>query len=349
MSNPRSDTALSERAQRLLRALIERYIEEGQPVGSRALAREAGLDLSPATVRNVMADLEEMGLITAPHTSAGRVPTVHGYRLFVDALLTIEPLETVEVEKLNAQLEFNEDPKLLLESASRLLSGITHMASVVMLPRREHTSFRHVEFLPLSSHRVLAILVTNEQEVQNRIIHTEREYSAAQLREASNYLDEAFAGKDIDEVRQAILREMQDTREHMNQMMLAAIDMAQQVLDRDPQTKDYVMAGETNLMTFSELSDMKSLRHLFEAFNQKREILHLLDQCLRARGVNIFIGSESGHEVLTDCSVVTSPYTVDNTPVGVLGIIGPTRMHYERVIPIVDVTAKLLGAALNQR
>ncbi len=345
VSNSKS---VGERAQHLLRVLVERYIQDGQPVGSRTLARDGGLDLSPATIRNVMADLEEFGLVSSPHTSAGRVPTVQGYRLFVDSLLTIQPLESTEVEHLRAGLgEAEDDPKQVVQSASQLLSALTSMAGVVMVPLREHTAFRHVEFLPLSNRRVLAIMVTNEREVHNRILQTRRQHSAAELREASNYLDQAFAGKEVEEIRSQILREMQDTRRHLNQLMVDAIDMAHDVFQDTGD--DYIIAGQTNLMEFADLSDVERLRQLFEAFNRKRDILELLDHCLQARGVRIFIGDESGHAVLDDCSVVTAPYSVDGEVVGVLGVIGPTRMDYQRVIPIVDVTAKLLGAALNPR
>lgn len=340
---------LGERAQHLLKVLVECYIREGQPVGSRTLARNAGLELSPATIRNVIADLEDLGFVRSPHTSAGRVPTVQGYRLFVDALLTVKPLHTNEVQQLRQSLDPDLNSQKLVESASALLSGITHMAGVVTMPRREHAAFRHIEFLPLSDNRVLAILVINEREVQNRIIHVNRRYGLDELQQISNYLNMEFKGKDLDTVREALLREMQEVREGMNRMMLAAIEMAEKVFEQQPEKEDYVLAGQINLMGFAELSNVEKLRQLFDAFNQKREILHLLDQCVRAHGVQIFIGEESGYQVLDECSVVTAPYLVDGQVLGVLGVIGPTRMAYERVIPIVDMTAKLLGAALNPK
>ena len=341
---------LNERAQHLLKVLVERYIREGQPVGSRALAREAGLDLSPATIRNVMADLEELGFIRSPHTSAGRVPTVQGYRFFVDALLTVKPLESLEVQRMRQSLDPDLNTQKLVESASALLSGVTRMAGVVTMPRRDHMAFSHIEFLALTDNRVLAILVFNEREVQNRVIHVNRHYGADELQQISNYLNTEFLGKDLQTVRRILVEEMQEAREHMNRLMLAAIEMTEKLFDQESNKDDYILAGQTNLMDFAELSNVEKLRQLFEAFNQKRDILHLLDQCVRAQGVQIFIGEESGYEVLDECSVVTAPYTAgDGTVLGVLGVIGPTRMAYERVIPIVDATAKLLAAALNPK
>ena len=339
---------ISERAQHMLRVLIDRYVREGQPVGSRTLAREAGLELSPATIRNVMSDLEELGFIRAPHTSAGRVPTVQGYRFFVDTLLKVQPLDITSVEKMRQEFKAEQAPKNLIESASELLSGITHLAGVVTLPKHEHALFRRVEFLPLSEKRVLAILVTSEGEVQNRMITTDRQCSASELLQASNFLNQLFQGKDLSAVRNSLLSEMQEARSTMNRMMVTAIQMADQVLE-EKQSEDYVMAGQTNLMEFHELCDIEKLRNLFDAFNQKREILHLLDQCVHGDGIQIFIGDESGYQTLDECSMVTAPYQVDGEVVGVLGVIGPTRMAYERVIPIVDATARLLGAALNQK
>ncbi len=346
MSDSKPD--LPDRAQRMLRSLIDRYARDGQPVGSRTLARELGLELSPATIRNVMSDLEALGFISSPHTSAGRVPTVQGYRFFVDTLLNVQPLDSRSIEKIRLELSLEQTPKHLVESASALLSGITHMAGVVTLPSHEHALFKRVEFIPLSESRVLAILVTGEDEVQNRMLTTEKQHSASELQQASNYLNEIFAGKDLAEVRATLLREMQETRSNMNNMMMTAIQMADQVLE-SKQSEDFVMAGQTNLMEFQELCDIDKLRKLFDAFNQKRDILHLLDQCVHSEGIQIFIGEESGYQMLDECSMVTAPYSVDGQIMGVLGVIGPTRMAYNRVIPIVDATARLLGAALNHK
>ena len=341
-------SGMSERAQLMLRALIERYVRDGQPVGSRTLAREAGLELSPATIRNVMSDLEELGFVTSPHTSAGRVPTVQGYRFFVDTLLTVQPLDLQSLEQMRMQLESERESRELVESASGLLSGITQLAGVVTLPRHEHDLFKRVEFLPLSGNRVLAILVSGEGEVENRILTAEKRHSPAELQQASNYLNELFAGKELRDVRETLLREMQETRSTMNSMMMTAMQMADQVLEKN-RNEDFVMAGQTNLMGFQELCDIDKLRKLFDAFQQKRDILHLLDQCVHGKGIQIFIGEESGYGMLDECSMVTAPYTVDGRILGVLGVIGPTRMAYDRVIPIVDATARLLGAALNQK
>lgn len=338
---------MTERAQHLLRVLVQRYIRDGQPVGSRALTKDSGLDLSAATIRNVMADLEELGYIKAPHTSAGRVPTDAGYRVFVDSLLTIRPLSERAIERVKLGLETETDRESLISSASNLLSGLTRMAGVVTLPRRNHSSLRRIEFLPLSNNRILVILIINEQEVQNRVISTERDYSAAELEQAANYLNSSFMGQDFNAVRRSLVNSMQSDREEVDRLMRTVVDVAGKVFAEDPEDEDYVVAGQTNLMDFAELSSVDKLRVLFEAFTRKRDILHLLDQCLRADGVQIFIGHESGYEVFDGCSLVTSSYSAEGKVLGVLGVIGPTRMDYDRIIPIVDVTAKLLGHALN--
>lgn len=343
------EPGLDVRAQRLLKALVERYIKDGEPVGSRTLAKGAGLEVSPATVRNVMSDLEEMGFVASPHTSAGRVPTVAGYRFFVDALLRVKPLRGKEIDALREQIGGDGDPKALLANASQVLSGLTQLAGVVTEPKRAAASLRRIEFLPLNGNRVLAILVMNEREVQNRILHLDRAYSASELEEAQNFLNARFSGRDLDAVRSAMLDELKRTREAVNDRMIAAITMAQSAFGEESGSEDpdYVLAGQTNLMEFRELSDVEKLRRLFEAFQQKRDILHLLDRCVDASGVQIFIGEESGYRVLDDLSVVSAPYQVDGETVGVLGVIGPQRMAYQRVIPIVDLTAKLLGEALD--
>ncbi|MEX2479811.1 MAG: heat-inducible transcriptional repressor HrcA [Gammaproteobacteria bacterium] len=350
MTRGTSDIKLSERAQYLFRRLVERYIADGQPVGSRTLARDAKLDLSPASIRNVMADLEDMGLIKSPHTSAGRVPTALGYRLFVDSIVTFSNLSPDEIRQMKSSLGGEGDIQALLGNTSRLLSDVTRLAGLVMVPVVERRALRQVEFLSLNDNRVLAILVTNDREVENRIIKTNRVYGQNELTHAANYLNSAFAGRDLEAVKARIIAEMADTRAEMDQLMALVIEMSQKVfVDAEERTKDYVLAGETNLMDKSELSDIEKLRGLFEAFSQKRDILHLLDQALSASGVQIFIGEESGYEVLDQCSIVTATYNDDDRTLGVLGVIGPTRMEYERVIPIVDLTAKMLGTALNSR
>ena len=349
MSTQQNEPPLNERALQLFKTLVERYIRDGEPVGSRTLSRDSVLKLSPATVRNVMADLEECGLLRSPHTSAGRVPTNQGFRFFVDTLLRVEPLERAQVAMLEEQLRPDQNRGALMESASALLSDITHLAGVVMLPRHEHVTLRQVEFLSLSEDQVLVILVVNEREVQNRIIRTGRPYSQAELQQAANYLNGLCAGKDLVTVREEILSELRAARETMNAMMQAAVEMAEKALMTEPGAEEMVVAGQTNLMDSGELADMEKLRRLFEAFNEKRELLHLLDHSLNARGVQIFIGEESGFNVLDECSVITAPYGSDDEVLGVLGVIGPTRMAYDRVIPVVDITARLLSAALNRQ
>lgn len=340
---------ISERALHFLKALIERHIRDGQPVGSRTLSKDTGLDLSPATVRNVMSDLEELGLVSSPHTSAGRVPTVSGYRLFVDSLLTVLPMEDQELEALRLGFAQGDDSRALLESASRLLSGVTHMAGMVMVPRHERDLFRQIEFLPLSGTRVLAILVTGEGEVHNRIIITDKTCSPSQLVQAGNYLTEIFTGQDMREVRRRLVDDLKRTHRSMDELMLRAVQMAQRVMESAEHKDDVLIAGQTNLMEFHELASVERLKSLFDAFSEKRQILDLLDRCIAADGVQIFIGQESGYELLGDCSLVTTTYRVENQILGVLGVIGPTRMDYQRVIPVVDVTARLLAAALRQQ
>jgi len=349
--NEGPDEALNERAQLLLKALIENYIRDGQPVGSRTLSRDSGLSLSAATIRNVMADLEALGFVASPHTSAGRVPTDKGYRFFVDTLLKLKPLEHGEVEEIERRLGSDAtDGRSLVQTASQMLSSVTHMAGLVTLPNPHYIALSHIEFVALSENRALAIMVMDNHEVQNRVVQLERYHAADELRRAANYLNEAFAGRSLPDVRAQLVAQLQDTRQHMNQLMLDAIQMAQKVFENQPAERvEYVIAGETNLMGFAELSNIDRLRRLFEAFNEKHDILRLLDSCLHAEGIQIFIGHESGYRILDNISVVTAPYMQDNQIVGVLGIIGPTRMAYERVIPIVDVTAKLLGSALNAR
>jgi heat-inducible transcriptional repressor len=350
--DPRDESQLSERAQQLLKVLIESYIRDGQPVGSRSLSRDSGMSLSSATIRNVMADLEAYGFVSSPHTSAGRVPTPKGYRFFIDTLLQVQPLERIAADELRLQFQAAEDPRSLVSMASQLLSNVTQMAGVVSLQTPKAASLTHIEFLPLSEQRVLAILVFDDREVQNRVVHMERPISPEDLRRAAVALNEQFVGRTLDEVRQDLIDQLSEMRERLNQGMVDTISVAQQLFaGGGPRRNDMelVIAGETKLMGFAELSSVEKLRRLFEAFDEKRAILQLLDLSLRGQGVQIFIGRESGYQILDDCSVVTAPYSSDTGAVGVIGVIGPTRMAYERVIPVVDLTAKLLGAALNSR
>ena len=350
MSPETNSSQLSERSLYLFKTLVEHFIQDGAPVGSRTLSKDSSLNLSPATIRNVMADLEDFGLLDSPHTSAGRVPTAKGYRLFVDSLLRVNDLNSLEVEKIAKELDPGNDFKSLMQRTSSMLSDITQLAGVVMLPRTEQSKLQHIEFVVLSGNRVLVILVVNDREVQNRIINTSRTYSASELQEASNYLNDIFAGKDLTYVRANILDELEKTKEQLSQSMQTAMEMAQLAFDYEKSkvnSDELFFSGETNLMDIAELCEVDKLKKLFNTFNQKRDILHLLEQAISADGIQIFIGEESGHDVLDNCSVVTSPYEVDGKILGVLGVIGPTRMHYERVIPIVDITAKMLGSALN--
>ncbi|RLQ23881.1 heat-inducible transcription repressor HrcA [Seongchinamella sediminis] len=343
-----TNSVISERARVLLKTLVERHIRDGQPVGSRTLLEEAGLPVSAATIRNVMSDLEERGLVVSPHTSAGRIPTAMGYRLFVDSLLQVRPLEREAISVLRDQLNPDKSATELVQSASSLLSSITAQAGLVTVPRQEAGQLRQVEFLPLSGDRVLVILVINEREVQNRIIHTQRPFSEEQLREAAAMVNQRFAGRPLQEVQEQILREMQEARSQIDSYMQATLDLANQALDQEPGEDEYVVAGESRLLNSATADEMDKLRELFDAFEQKKDLLHLLERCTRAQGVQVFIGEEAGYEVFGDYSVITAPYGDGVRALGVLGVIGPTRMAYERVIPIVDVTAKMLSSALGK-
>ncbi len=339
----------NERAQQLLKVLIQRFIRDGQPVGSRTLARKSGIDLSPATIRNVMSDLEEHGLISAPHTSSGRVPTAQGYRMFVDSLIRYKPPGRTEVEKLKLQLRENADSSgSLLDAVSSMLSDMTSLAGVVSVPKGQRAVLRQLEFLSLSDNRVLAILVINDREVQNRVLHTEQSHSKEELQRAANYINDNYVGCELQQIRTRLIDDLEQTRDSMNQAMLDIISIAQSAMEGAAKPKDdYVLAGEIKLMDFAELSDVETLRGLFDAFSKKQMMLSLLDKSINATGVQVFIGRESGYQILDNCSIVTAPYHVDNEHIGVLGVIGPTRMAYDRVVPIVDITARLLESALN--
>ncbi|MEH6518481.1 MAG: heat-inducible transcriptional repressor HrcA [Halioglobus sp.] len=337
---------ISDRAQILLKALVELHIRDGQPVGSRTLLEEAGLPVSAATIRNVMSDLEDLGYLQSPHTSSGRIPTAAGYRLFVDTLLQVRPLEQEAVSALRSELNPDRSATELVQSASSLLSTITAQAGLVTVPRHESNQLRQVEFLPLSGDRVLVILVLNEREVQNRIIHTGRVFSESELREATIVVNQRFAGRPLDQVQDQILREMQDARSQIDTYLQASLDLASKALQQESSEDDYVMVGESRLVGGGTPKDMLKLRELFDSFEQKKDLLHLLERSSRADGIQIFIGEEAGYEVFGDYSVVTAPYSDGLQTLGVLGVIGPTRMAYERVIPIVDVTARMLSSAL---
>ncbi len=337
--------SLDSRSQILLKTLIERYITDGQPVGSRALSRYSGLELSPATVRNVMSDLEEMGFISSPHTSAGRVPTPLGYRFFVDALLTVQPLDTSRVRELKGQLQ-PDQPRRLLNSASHLLSDLTQFAAVVVTPRKNAVRIRQFEFISLSETRILLIIVTTAGDVQNRILLTRRSYSSNELSAAASYLNEHFAGLSFEEIRSRLQDELKQLRSDMTELMTATVNAGSEAAEET--ATSYVISGETNLLDVEDLSsNMTRLRELFKLFDQKTGLMQLLDLSKRAEGVQIFIGGESGLAPLDGCSVISAPYEMDGHVVGSVGVIGPTRMAYDRVIPIVDITARLLSNALS--
>ena len=338
---------LDPRARSLLRSLISQYIAEGQPVGSRTLSKSSGLDVSPATIRNILADLEEAGLVAAPHTSAGRVPTSQGYRVFVDSLLEMRPLGEPQVEQLRRELPTGAATPALLGSATTLLSEMTRFVGVVSVPRHDEFPFRHIDFVALDAHRVLVILVFTDGQVQNRVIETQHGYTASELEQTANFLNANYAGLRLDEIRGRLLREMRDEGAHLNRLLSRAVDVAQQAF-QSPADNDMLVSGHTNLMGVHEAADVDRLRELFDAFQRKRDLLQLLERCSRADGVRLFIGEESGFAALDGYSLVTAPYGVGGRVLGVLGVIGPTRMAYERVIPVVAATAQLISGALNR-
>ncbi len=334
---------LDQRAQTLLKALVERYIADGQPVGSRALSKISGLDLSPASIRNVMADLEDMGFVASPHTSAGRVPTPRGYRIFVDTLLTVQPLNENEVGS-NMRLP-SQQPQKLIANAAQMLSSLSQFAGVVLSPKRDAV-FKQVEFLRLSEKRILLVIVDARGDVQNRLLLTDVDYTPSQLVQSSNYINQHFAGLGFDEVRQRLQGELRQLRDDMGKLMAAAVEAGTDAMSEHGD--DMVISGERNLLSVSELSsNMSSLRQMFDMFEQKTGLMQLLDVSSKASGVQIYIGGESSLVPMDEMSVVTAPYTANGQIVGTLGVIGPTRMAYERVIPIVDITAKLLSSALS--
>jgi len=333
---------LDRRAQLLLKTLIERYIEEGQPVGSRTLSKYSGLDLSPATIRNVMSDLEELGFIASPHTSAGRVPTPAGYRFFVDTLLIAKEIPSDARLQLEDQIH-PDNPQRLAQAASQLLSQLTQFAGVVMTPRRRAVTFKHIEFLRLSEKRVLLIVVTPEGDVQNRVLFTERDYTPSELVEAANYVNQNYAGQSLEDASARLQNELREIREHMVQLMSVALEASTRALQEG--NEPYVVSGERNLFA---MQDVGRLKQVLEMFERKTSLLQILDLSLRGQGVQIFIGGESGVSAPDDVSIVTSAYRVDGEVVGTVGVIGPTRMAYDRVVPIVDITARLLSSALSQ-
>jgi heat-inducible transcriptional repressor len=341
---------LDQRAKTLLKALVERYIAEGQPVGSRTLSRASGLDLSPATIRNVMSDLEELGLIASPHTSAGRIPTARGYRLFVDTMLTARPvdLDQASPDLAAARGQLHPDqPQRVIAQAAHLLSSLSSFVGVVTAPRKASV-FHHIEFLRLGERRVLVILVAPDGDVQNRVIFTARDHTQAELVEAANHLNAHYAGLTIEAVRERLKTEIEALRGEIGVLMQAAVQAGTQVMEEA--VDQVVVSGERNLLGVQDFgNDMNSLRKLFEVFEQKTELMRLLDVSSRAEGVRIYIGGESRVVPFEELSVVTAPYEIDGQVVGTLGVIGPTRMAYDRMIQIVDITSRLVGHALSVR
>ena len=334
---------LDTRAQTLLKALVERYIADGQPVGSRALSKISGLDLSPATIRNIMADLEEMGYVASPHTSAGRVPTPRGYRIFVDTLLTVQQLDEHSVES-RMRLPMQQ-PQKLIANAAQMLSSLSQFAGVVTSPRRESV-FQQIEFLRLSEKRILLVIVDPRGDVHNRLLLTDADYTPTQLIQSANYINQNYGGLSFDDVRLRLTGELRQLRDDMGRLMQAAVEAGSEAMAEHGDAM--VISGERNLLSVSDLSStMTSLRQMFDMFEQKTSLMQLLDVSSKASGVQIFIGGESNLVPMDEMSVVTAPYEVNGQIVGTLGVIGPTRMAYERVIPIVDITAKLLSNALS--
>ncbi len=332
---------LDDRAKLLLKALVERYIADGQPVGSRTLSRASGLELSAATIRNVMSDLEDLGLIVSPHTSAGRIPTARGYRLFVDTMLTAQR------EQLSPPSLAREQPQKVIASAALLLSNLSQFVGVVMAPRRTSV-FRHIEFLSLSQKRILVIIVSPEGDVQNRVIFTELDYTQSQLVEAANYLNAHYSGLAIEQVRERLKNEVETLRGEIASLMQAAVQVSSEALIQAQD--DVVISGERNLLSVSDFAgDMSHLRNAFEMFEQKTQLMRLLDISSRAEGIRIYIGGESQTVPFEELSVVSAPYEVDGQIVGTLGVIGPTRMPYDRMIQIVDITSRLVSNALSRQ
>ena len=345
------DLEPNNRAQYLLKVLIQKYISDGSPIGSRTLLEDSGLDLSPATIRHVMSDLEDHGLIRAPHTSSGRIPTARGYRMFVDTLVRYQKPDTDYIDEIQSDLRAdNYDTGQLIDKVSNTLSRITSLAGIVKVPKGDNVSLKRIEFLPLSENRILTILVLNNDEVQNRILDTKEKHSASELQKASNFINENYVNQSLDSIRMKLVGDMDETRLSMNKEMQDIISTASKAMEvADENEDEFIVAGERNLMDFAELSNVEKLKQLFDAFSSKRMMIDLLDRSISADGVQIFIGSESGFSMLDDCSVVAAPYKLSKNQVGVLGVIGPKRMAYDRVVPIVDLTAKMLGSIIEDR
>ena len=337
----------SHRARRILSAIVDKYIQEGIPIGSKSLSLADNIGLSPASIRNVMSDLEELGFIASPYTSSGRVPTSKGYRFFIDSLLILQPVEATELERIKRRVNLHEsNSRELAISVSNTLSAITKLAGIVTIPKQQVTRLKEIDFIKLSEKRILAIIVMNETEVENRILQMKRDYSKDELKQASNYLNTHYEGRSLNYIKKHLSNELMQTKESVNSSMSDLIDIADQVLDFT-ESDEYIVAGQRRLMDFHELSDIKKLRQLFDAFKEKQQLLELLDKSMSTDGIQIFIGEESGYQMFDNCTVITSPYTTEDGAIGVLGVIGPTRIAYQKVIPIVEIIAKLLGKSLK--
>jgi len=346
-SNRLKTSLLNQRSQNLLRALINCYVEEGVPVGSKTLAESAGLNISTATIRNVMANLDSMGLVSAPHTSAGRVPTNLGFRMYVDSMLEFSPIASAIEGRLKQQLNADQDKDSLINTANNLLSDITQMAGVITLPKSGQLNLRRIEFLSLPDKKILAILVVNERDVQNRIIHVDKDYTQDELVKISNYLNQHFMGQDIFKIRALLMKELHSARSRVDELMSAAVDLADQALKPDGESEAYRLQGQANLIRFNEVDNANQLQQLFQIFQNKRDMLGLLDRCIQADDMQVFIGSEAGIEGLEEFSIISAPYGGAQNTLGVLAVIGPTRMEYSKVITAVDITARFLSLALG--
>ena len=338
------ETTPSARAQKLLKVLIERYIHEGIPVASKALAIDSGMDLSPATIRNILSDLEDQGLISSIHTSSGRVPTDKGYRFFVDALVNFDA-SSKTLDSLTEIEQSAQSKQGLIKSASDALSGITKLASLISIPKQKQSYFTKIEFLRLSTDRVLAVLILDNYEVQNRVVYVNKEFSTEELSLCASYLNERLSGRLLSEIRKDLLADLTSMRTSISELMMKAL----QITEDSYSSKDteILISGETNLMDIKELADVQKLKQMFDAFSQKRDLIHLLDKTIASPGIKIYIGKESGYEIFDECSVVTAPYKTADDSIGVLGVVGPTRMPYDKVVPIVDLTAKFISSALK--
>ena len=340
---------LNDRSQLLFKNLMGLYLNDGKPVGSTTLAKLPDIGLSSATVRNVMADLEKIGLIHSPHTSAGRVPTDEGYRLFIDSMLTYQPLSQQNEATIRNELTVGLNQDGLLENASKVLSGITGMTSLILMPNKEQEILKHIDFIQLGANRVLVVLVFNDQDVQNRIIELDKSISADDLQETANFLNEQCVGKNLADAKQYLVSRMDNIRATTNEFMSSIVQATDHVLEEQLEQKiPFLVSGKTNLLNYQELASSDKLKALFNAFDQHSEMLSLLDKSMQAQGVQVFVGQECGNSIYQDCSIITTPYEVEGEVLGVLGVVGPSRMDYQKVVPRVDMTAKILGSLLKK-